>query len=45
VHGLYILLRDLKSQNVFLTRINTIKLGDFCISKVLENTSYQALTV
>ena len=45
VHGRHILHRDLKSQNVFLTRNNTVKLGDFGISKVLENTEDQALTV
>lgn len=45
VHGRKILHRDLKSQNVFLTANNTIKLGDFGISKVLENTNDQALTV
>ena len=45
VHGRRILHRDLKSQNVFLTSNNTIKLGDFGISKVLENTNAQAMTV
>ena len=45
VHSHKILHRDLKSQNIFLTKFNTIKLGDFGISKVLENTEAQALTV
>jgi NIMA (never in mitosis gene a)-related kinase 1/4/5 len=45
VHGRKILHRDLKSQNIFLTANNTIKLGDFGISKVLESTHDQALTV
>jgi NIMA (never in mitosis gene a)-related kinase len=36
--------RDLKSQNIFLTRENQMKIGDFGISKVLENTTDFAKT-
>jgi NIMA (never in mitosis gene a)-related kinase len=45
IHGRKMLHRDLKSQNVFLTANNTVKLGDFGISKVLENTNDVAMTV
>ena len=45
IHKRKILHRDLKSQNIFLTRNNTLKLGDFGISKVLENTEDFSLTV
>jgi NIMA (never in mitosis gene a)-related kinase len=45
IHGRKVLHRDIKSSNVFLTRNNTIKLGDFGISKVLENTNDHAITV
>ena len=45
VHKRKVLHRDLKTQNVFLTANNTVKLGDFGISKVLENTGDHAVTV
>lgn len=45
IHGRKVMHRDLKTQNVFLTGNNTVKLGDFGISKVLENTNGAAMTV
>ena len=45
VHSRKILHRDLKTQNIFLTADNNVKLGDFGISKVLESTSDHAMTV
>lgn len=42
VHGRKIIHRDIKTQNIFLTGNNTIKLGDFGISKVLETTMQNA---
>ena len=45
VHGRKVIHRDIKTQNVFLTGSNTIKVGDFGISKVLESTASVAMTV
>lgn len=45
IHEKKILHRDIKCSNIFLTSNNTIKLGDFGISKVLENSNEIAMTV
>lgn len=45
MHSRLVLHRDLKSQNVFLTADNTVRLGDFGIARVLEHTFECAKTV
>jgi len=38
IHSLQILHRDLKSLNIFLTKGNCVKIGDFGVSKTLQGT-------
>jgi NIMA (never in mitosis gene a)-related kinase len=42
IHSKHILHRDLKTQNLFLTEDNIIKVGDFGISKALNNSADMA---
>jgi len=36
LHGKRVMHRDLKPNNIFLTKDNTLKVGDFGLSKVSE---------
>ena len=45
VHSKKVIHRDIKTQNVFITGGHTVKVGDFGISKVLEETNANAMTV
>merc|ERR1719436_797336 len=44
MHDKHVLHRDLKSQNLFLTAQDRLRIGDFGISKVLEGTASFART-
>ncbi|XP_026876301.2 serine/threonine-protein kinase Nek4 [Electrophorus electricus] len=45
LHEKHILHRDLKTQNIFLTKTNIIKVGDLGIARVLENQYDMASTL
>eukprot|EP01063_Lacrimia_lanifica_P028524 TRINITY_DN4175_c0_g1_i1.p1 TRINITY_DN4175_c0_g1~~TRINITY_DN4175_c0_g1_i1.p1 ORF type:complete len:713 (+),score=272.25 TRINITY_DN4175_c0_g1_i1:46-2184(+) len=45
MHDRMVLHRDLKSQNIFLTKSGVVKLGDFGISTVLQNSVMFAKTI
>jgi NIMA (never in mitosis gene a)-related kinase len=45
IHGLKILHRDLKTSNIFLSSNGVLKIGDFGIAKILDETLEIAQTV
>ena len=45
IHDKKIIHRDLKSQNIFLTKKGFVKLGDFGVAKNLQNTWKKASTI
>jgi NIMA (never in mitosis gene a)-related kinase len=44
MHSKKILHRDIKTQNIFITKSNVLKIGDFGIAKELTNFDEKAVT-
>ncbi len=44
MHSKNILHRDIKTQNIFITKENILKIGDFGISRQLDSTNQKAVT-
>ena len=45
IHKKKVLHRDIKDENIFLSKNLMVKLGDFGVSKILEGTRYKASTM
>ena len=45
IDGVACTVRDIKTSNIFLTASGNLKIGDFGISKILDNSNIKAMTL